>query len=44
MDASYFQGQPKFNRGRQQGTSWKDDEKWAFGLTPREKALTGATK
>ena len=35
MDESYFSGQPKFNRGRRLSTTWSDDEKWVFGLTPR---------
>ena len=35
MDESYFPSQPKFNRGRRLGTTWSDDEKWVFGLTPR---------
>ena len=38
MDESYFQ--PKYNSGRRLGedsaTSWKNDEKWLFGLTERD--------
>ena len=40
MDESYFPGKPKYNRGRRLGedsaTSWKNDEKWVFGLTERD--------
>ena len=39
MDESYFAGKPKFNRGRLLGenpkNTWKDDEKWGFGMTER---------
>ena len=35
MDESYFPGCPKYNRGRRLGTTWKEDEKWTFGLTER---------
>ena len=36
MDESFFPGQPKYNRGRRLGEdSWKDGEKWGFGLVQR---------
>ena len=36
MDESYFPGKPKFHKGRRLGDgTWYDDEKWAFGMTPR---------
>ena len=36
MDELYFPRQPKFNRGRRLGTTWKEDGNWVFGLTARE--------
>ena len=40
MDESYFPDHPKSNCGRRLGEkSWKDDEKWAFGLAQREWAF-----
>ena len=40
MDESYFPGKPKFNRGRcleeDSELSWKNDEKWVFGLIERD--------
>ena len=36
MGASYFPGQPKFQRGTRQETSWEEDEKWTFGMTERD--------
>ena len=33
---SYFPGKSKFHKGRRFGDgTWYDDEKWAFGMTPR---------
>ena len=36
MGESYFPGKSKFHKGRRFGDgTWYDDEKWAFGMTPR---------
>ena len=35
MDETYLPGQPKYNRGRRLGTTWKPEDKWALGLVQR---------